>query len=320
MTTTSKNIAAIDLGSNSFRLRVVKLRGCGKKLKTEILANDFHTVRLGENLSQTGQLSPQAIDRGLAVCQLFVQHLAPHLPLSIRICGTEALRVATNASDFVMSAQNVLAHPIEILSPTEEAELTMLGCITDIATENNRPILVDVGGGSTELIFSPDVQPPKLCSLPIGALNITEKFISKRPESTADLLEISDYLRKIIEPALHNLLGNEFCACHNLGMLASGGTATSLAVLDLDLPSYQADMVQGHQMTASTINKLINKISKLPLLERNELPGLENRGEIILAGAMIYQTIMKITQRDTLSVSTNGLLAGILAQLAIVPN
>ncbi len=319
MTTTSKNIAAIDLGSNSFRLQVIKLRRCGKKLKTDIIANDFYTVRLGENLNQTGQLSPQAIDRGLAACQLFAQHLVPYAPVSIRICGTEALRIATNASDFVMAAQNVLAHPIEILSPTKEAELTMLGCITDIATESNSPILlVDVGGGSTELILSTDSHPPNLCSLPIGALNITDNFISKRPESTANLTEISGYLRKIIEPALHNLLGNELCACHNLGLIASGGTATSLAVLDLDLPCYHADMVQGHQMTASTINKIINKISKLPLRERTKLPGLENRGEIILAGTKIYQTIMGITQIDTLSVSTNGLLAGILAQLAIV--
>ncbi|NOX24971.1 MAG: hypothetical protein GXP59_02435 [Deltaproteobacteria bacterium] len=314
----TKTIAAIDLGSNSFRILIKSYQESGEKWQDKTIVNDLRTVRLAENMRESGRLSHQAVERGLTACRLFAKHLAQHTPILTRICATEALRVATNSSDFIAAAQEILRNPIEILSPREEAELTLRGCMGGIVAKDKWPILlVDTGGASTELIFvNSSSRVPQICSLPIGALNITEKFIRHRPESAAELAALTSYLQQIIRPAFTSLVGNDPASCHNLQLLASGGTATAMAALDLNLRSYKAALIQGHQMTTPVIHKLLEDIRGLDLNTRNKLPGLASRGGIILTGIKIQQTIMEIAGLTTLMISATGLLAGILAQMA----
>lgn len=309
----SKTIAAIDLGSNSFRLLIAEFKQDEGLLLNNILVDELRPVRLNENLQQSGRLSARAISRGLAVCRLFAERLNQFAPTSLRICGTEALRSATNSYDFITAAQKLLPVKIEILNAAEEAELTLRGCIGGLVTEDNIPaLLVDAGGGSTELIIAEPHGTPEICSLPIGAVNLTESFLPSRPEPSADITRLENHLQGIIRPAYSRLIQDNFSSANGFRLWASGGTATALATLDLGLDRYRASLIQGHKITAKSVDKIANMISKLNTSGRDNLPGLNNRGEIILAGIKIYQAILKIMKIDHLVISASGLLEGIL--------
>ncbi len=308
-------IAAIDLGSNSFRLLIKNINKHGDILSGETIINELHTVRLGENLSKSGILSSKAIERGLEVCRLFAAKLDEYKPVT-RICGTEALRTAANSSQFTKPAQDIFSTHVEILSRQEEAELTLLGCTADIDLRCSPHLVVDVGGGSTELALIDYPTAPKLCSLPIGAINLTETFITQLPESATEIEHLARHIHEIVHPALTPILPDH----SDLILLASGGTATSLAALDLELQIYQPGIIHGHPISAAKIDNFIKEISQLSLTQRNKLPCLAKRGEIILAGMLIYQQIIKITGLKQFRVSSRGLLAGILYKmLGFVP-
>jgi exopolyphosphatase/guanosine-5'-triphosphate,3'-diphosphate pyrophosphatase len=322
MTTKSKTIAAIDLGSNSFRLLIKRYHKSAGHWQGEQIASDMHTVRLGEGLQQTGYLSEQAMARGLTACRIFSKLLSKYTPTVTalrprsyaRVCGTEALRVASNNMDFIAAAQKILGLPIEILTPEGEAKLTIQGCTEDSGNDKHKAILlVDAGGCSTEIILINGTDAPVIRSLPIGALSVTEKFITNMPESAAELKKLTSYLHKVISPTLQDFLAMSKPG-YELRLMAAGGTATTMAALDLDLHTYQASLIQGHQITGSGVQKMAADIAKLPLAERLKLPGLAKRGSIFLAGIKIYQTIMAIGGFDSITISASGLLEGMLRE------
>ncbi len=291
--------AAIDLGTNSFRLLIAAIRPDGT---LEPLAKELRTVRLGQNLHATGQLSPAAISRGLDALSRFAEHLAAYRPHRMRVCATHALRRATNRAAFLSEAEHLLGQAVEVIDGHTEATLALAGVRQ--AMGGDAPLLVaDVGGGSSELIWEGGVT-----SLPIGAVNLTERFLpSGCLPAEAALAQVRAAIAEATE-------GIALPTLPPAGLLVgSGGTATALAALDLGLTTYDASRVQGHLLPLARLQALLDRLARLDAAGRNALPGLDQgRGELLLAGGLIYEHLLTRLAAPALTVSDAGLLEGIL--------
>ena len=302
------NIACgIDIGTNSFRLLVAEMEDG----RLRPLAHDLVTVRLGEGLTATGALSPPALLRGEAALARFAAMMAPYPVRSVRACATHAVRKAANREEFLQRGKALLGVRVEVLSGEEEACLAMRGTLSALPAEQRRYpfLLADVGGGSSEIILQATAESePRLSSLPLGAVGLTEEF-------AGDLPAMRKKIRAILAPALRGIAGGEQRG-HVSQCMASGGTATTLAALALGLKRYDAKLVQNYQLSQVALPGLVTTLAALSPEERNGLPGLEDgRGEIILAGAVIVQELQQALACPVV-VSDAGLLEGILLRAA----
>ena len=300
--------AGIDLGSNTFRLLIAR---CNEG-RLEPLVKKLASVRLGRGLARHKTIQRDSLAKAFEVLTSFSDALACHPIDHLRICGTEALRSARNSAAFIQQAQTIIGHPVTIISSEEEARLTLEGAIATL----NRPwpdslLLVDVGGASTELIFSAaPFKKAAIRSLPVGAVSLTEQFLQDQRIQDKQTEKLSIYLAEALQPALDSFELSSTKA--EPAVMGCGGTATSMAALDLDLTRYDAALVQGHTLLSSNIDQLWEQLSNLTASERNLIPGLEGgRGEILPAGMRIYQVLLGLLQHKQVKISDSGLLEGI---------
>ncbi|MCX5865813.1 MAG: hypothetical protein NTW42_12240 [Deltaproteobacteria bacterium] len=292
----------IDIGTNSFRLLVAEVEDG----HLHPLVHDLVTVRLGEGLGKSGLLVPAAMLRADAALARFAGIMAAYPLHSVRACATHAVRKATNRDEFLQRAEALIG-PVEVLSGEEEARLALLGVLSALPEDLRRyPLLVvDVGGGSTELILQATAgNEPRVLSLPLGAVGLTEEF-------AADLESMREKIRATLAPALRNIFEGGMLG-QDVSLVASGGTATSLAALALGLDRYDAQQVQNYPLSQATVGRLVAWLATLSPTERNALPCLaDGRGEIIVAGAVLLQELQQALASPVL-VSDAGLLEGIL--------
>jgi exopolyphosphatase/guanosine-5'-triphosphate,3'-diphosphate pyrophosphatase len=327
--TDKKLCAAIDLGSNSFRLLVAET--CGTTITP--IHKDLQTVRLAEGLQPTCLLQKKAINRSLTALSKFAKTLAYFAPQKTRVCGTAALRIAKNSPEFIDQAEKIIGYPIEIVQGEEEASLSLSGVLSALSPDNNNPgMVVDVGGGSTEIIIPEQSKLTKtapsplssVCaaSFPVGAVSMTEQFLSDPSHEQEGLFKLSHYLENVF--LAKDIEAKSVCSPfdsiqNNIGresIIASGGTATSLAALDLNLSEYQVELVQNHCIAHESLEHILDKLLRLSITERNKIASLKNgRGDIIIAGIQIHKTILKLSGASQLIISDAGLLEGILLSL-----
>ena len=293
----------IDIGTNSFRLLVAEVRdGCLLPL-----AHDLVTVRLGEGLGVSGLLAPAAMLRAETALTRFTGIMAAYPLHSVRACATHAVRTATNREEFRQRVKGLTGLAIEVLSGEEEARLALLGALSALPESQRRypMLLVDVGGGSSEVVLqATDGSEPRMISLPLGAVGLTEEF-------GADREAMREKIRATLTPALRGIAERGLLGQDCL-LVASGGTATSLAALALGLDRYDAQQVQNYPLSQAALPRLVAWLATLSSGERNALPGLaDGRGEIIVAGAEILQELQEALASPVL-VSDAGLLEGIL--------
>jgi exopolyphosphatase/guanosine-5'-triphosphate,3'-diphosphate pyrophosphatase len=298
--------AGIDLGSNTFRLLVAD---CYTK-KLDVQAKKLVTVGLGRGLKENGLLQHDAMQTGFAVLHNFRKILDQYQPKAIRVCGTEALRQAQNSRFFLKKAEEILQHPVNIITGEEEARLSLAGALSGQRQFFSFPLLLaDVGGGSTEMVFAGSpAGNMQIASIPLGVVWLTERFIAKTRDNFDSLDNLlSENLNAFLEQ-LKPLTKNE-----PVCIIGSGGTATSMAALQLGLSSYNESLVHGHVLQHTAIEKLWGELIALPAVKRNELPCLgEGRGEILPAGIRIFLILLKLLCQDRMRVSDTGLLEGIL--------
>lgn len=309
--------AGIDIGSNTFRLLIARV--VGERLTT--LVKELATVRLSRKVTTNRILAPDAVERALSVLQHFNAILDQWQPQYIRACGTAALRTADNSNDFLSLAQQTLGVEIEIITGSEEARLSLVGTMAFMEQQGPGPVLlVDVGGGSTELACAAEgggadsggeYPAPKVASLMLGVVSLTEKFLHRPITTPEEIINMTDHIRKHLSAALEKLTP---CLHRSLPMIiGTGGSATSMAALALDLESYDEQKVQGHTLTRSRLAGLWQRLVTFTAAERNLLPGLQDgRGEILLAGIRIYQVLLELLNAQRLTISDAGLLEGIL--------
>jgi len=292
----------VDIGSNSFRLLVAEVEDG----RLRPLAQELVTVRLGEGLGATGLLAPAAMLRAEAALSRFAEKIATYPVRSVRACATHAVRTAANRDEFLQRAEAV-GFRLEVLSGEEEARLALLGTLSALPEEQRRyPLfLADVGGGSTEIILQSTAgSAPRVISLPLGAVGLTEAF-------GADLAAMREKIQTILAPALRSIVGGEVAGQGAL-LVASGGTATTLAALALGLERYDAQQVQNYSLSQAALHRLVDWLAGLSPGAHNALPALaDGRGEIVVAGAVLLAEIQQ-GLASPLLVSDAGLLEGIL--------
>ena len=295
-------VAAIDLGSNTFRLLIARITGTGPA----VLLKRNATVKLGRGLSAASGLGPDTITAALAVLAEFKADLERYNIDCCRCCGTEALRKAVNAKAFLDLASEVIGADIEVISGRTEALLSCRGVLASmVAPPISFPLLIiDVGGGSTELIYIRESNAsPLSISLPAGAAVFTELAATGglRPAVDFFIAELNDFVKKY-------LLTTE-----KISVVGTGGTATALAVLDLSLDQYDEKKVHGHKLMRKGIESISSELSAMSAATRDSLPGLEQgRGDILMAGLEIYQEILATIDADGMIISDCGLLEGIM--------
>lgn len=295
--------AAIDLGSNSFRLLIC--RPAGKSLIP--LCKELVTVRLSQGM--TGQqpplISQTASERARAALLFFRQRLDDFQVSSCRVCTTEAIRIAANRETFLREAAAILAAPIEILQGTQEAHLSYLGAVRAFSHLDVSPIVADVGGGSSEVIYQLKEQTFSV-SLPLGAVRLSEMYSLAGVVGSSCRERIVDHVldllnNKVELPPLPYIL------------IGTGGTATAMAALHLGLVHYDEKRVHGLGLLQEDVKALISRLSAITSRQRNLLPGLDQgRGEIILGGILIFLGLMEYCDQREMMVSDSGLLEGIL--------
>lgn len=320
-----QKLAAIDLGSNSFRLLIAEV----SEGKIHTLANELVTVRLGERLNSTGVLSDTAQERAMQTLAFFAAKIRSFGAMPVKACGTAALRKAANSEPFINRAGALLQTEITVLSEAEEADLAVQGALSGLPACSSSRCFVDAGGGSTEISFMLPAsqsdgkilhtrQPLTLdtvVSIPIGAVNLTEQFFPRLPPSKAALRAITHSLEttltEYLQPALTSLAAHAPFA-----VIGSGGTATALAAADLNLSTYDPLQIQGHILTRENLDRLHDTFCQIADAN-HRLAGLDQgRGEIILAGLKIFQTLLSILQTNHFTVSDSGLLEGILLSIS----
>ncbi len=313
-------LAGIDIGTNTIRLLVADV---GPGLFREI-ASARTISRLGKDVDHTGLLSREAQERSLAVLEEFSRTIASSHVAAVSTVGTSALRKAGNGDLFLRAVKERTGLDLHVISGEEEAQLTLLGVRRALSPADGRSadpldsaLVMDIGGGSTELIATRSGQSIHVRSLHLGAVYLTDRHIRNDPPAIDEQDAIRSGVRRELETWEQDLKRSENIDPRDLlTMAGTAGTITTLAAMDLGLERYEPARINGHVLARSSLDRIIRALSSLSLEQRRKLPGLEpGREDIILAGAIVCQEIMDRCGKPDLLVSDWGLREGIVLDL-----
>jgi exopolyphosphatase / guanosine-5'-triphosphate,3'-diphosphate pyrophosphatase len=302
--------AAIDVGSNSCRLKIAKV--VSHRLKT--LHEDREVTRLGASVFDSGLVSPDAMAATLRALKRFQRAIQSHGVDQMRVVATSAMRDARNAPAFQAWVKAETGWTMEVISGLEEGRLIHRGLMNTEAGVGGRVLLVDLGGGSCEITLSEHKRLRETLSMPLGAVRLTEEFLQADPPRSEDLKR----MRQLIGRELRRAHRRINAASVPL-VIATSGTAAALAEAagSAGRSSRRRDD-QGFEGLATTrsVRKLATRLGKMTLPEREAVPGIgPRRAEIIVAGAQVFAELLESFNLRGFRYSPLGLRDGILAQM-----
>jgi exopolyphosphatase/guanosine-5'-triphosphate,3'-diphosphate pyrophosphatase len=298
----SHRVAVVDVGSNSTRLLIADVDGG----RIDEIERQSRVTRLGRGVDLSGQLSAEAIE---AACEAIADYVAICSDAGVEridAIATSAVRDASNGGAFVAELRERFALSARVLDGEEEARLTYMG-----ATAEHPPseptLVVDIGGGSTELIVGTGEEISFHTSLQAGVVRHTERHISSDPPAVLELEALATDVRSLIENAIAGQPGAAAKAA-----IAVAGTPTSLASIELGLEPYDPAQVHGRTLTLGSIQRLLSQLASSPLAIRAEIPGLHpDRARSIVAGVVILVETMRAFDLDRVGVSEHDILYGV---------
>ena len=313
--------AAIDIGSNSCRLKIAKV--VSHQLKT--LAEDREVTRLGASVFESGLVSPEAMALTLRALKRFQRAVQSHGVDQIRVVATSAMRDARNGAAFQAWVKAETGWNMEIISGLEEGRLIHLGVIGGEPGAGGRVLLLDLGGGSCEITLSEHKRIRETISLPLGAVRLTEQFLTADPAPREGLARMRQLIQRELRRALRKIQPGRVPL-----VIATSGTAAALA--DACAAGAKAGKSASQRVSksagqragvgivpATAIRKLAGKLAKMPLPEREAVPGIgPRRAEIIVAGTQVYAELFESFGLAGFRYSPFGLRDGILAQMLAV--
>lgn len=304
-------LAAIDLGTNSLHMVVVLIEP--KLPAFSIIAREKDTVRLGDRCPKTGELKPEVMERAIATLQRF-QEVAKSLNAqTIMAVATSAVREAPNGREFLQQVEDRLGLSVDLISGQEEARRIYLGVLSGMEFNNQPQIIIDIGGGSTELILGDSHEPRSLSSTKVGAVRLTAEYITTDPIGNAEFQYLQAYVRGMLERPVDELRAHqEPDECPRL--VGTSGTIESLATIHArEKLGIVPSPLTGYQLSLKDLRELTARIRKLGYSERAAIPGMsERRAEIILAGAVILQEAMTLLGVELLTVCERSLREGVI--------
>jgi exopolyphosphatase / guanosine-5'-triphosphate,3'-diphosphate pyrophosphatase len=304
-----QRVAVIDVGSNSTRLIVADVDG-----GVAVVERQSRVTRLGRGVDLSGQLSDEAIEAACDAIADYVELCRELEAERITAIATSAVRDASNGEAFVAEMRERFALSARVLDGEEEARLTYRG-----ATAERPPqlptLVIDIGGGSTEMIVGTGSEIAFHASLQAGVVRHTERHISGDPPTAVELEALAGDVKTLIEEAL-----TDHPEARASAGIAVAGTPTSLSAVELGLEPYNPARVHGHVLSLETIQHLLSQFASAPLTERVAIPGLHpDRAPTIIAGCVILIEAMRAFGLDRIRASEHDILYGMALETASPP-
>jgi exopolyphosphatase / guanosine-5'-triphosphate,3'-diphosphate pyrophosphatase len=295
----SKRVAVIDVGSNSTRLLVADV----SEARVEPLERRSTVTRLGRGVDLSGHLATEAIEDVCSAIRDYIGIVEELDAETVETIATSAVRDADNGSAFIAELRERFALSARVLDGEEEARSTYLGATFE-APPTQPTLVIDIGGGSTELVVGHDGEISFHDSLQVGVVRHTERHIASDPPTASELEDLAADVRGAIELSL----GADTQAERGI---AVAGTPTSLAAVEQGLEPYDPTKVHGHVLALPTIQRMLSRLASLPLAERVQVPGLHpDRAPTIVAGVVILVETMRAFGLEQVEVSEHDILYG----------
>ena len=304
-----RRLAAIDIGTVTTRLLIADVSESG----IDEVARSTDITHLGQDLTTTGRLAPEAITRVRDTVERYAEQIRELGVERVSAVATSASRDAANG-DELLAALGRLGVDVRIIDGEEEARLSFAGAAWSVTGEGL--LVVDVGGGSTELIFGSsregeggarEASIEAMRSVDVGSRRITEMFLHGDPPSTAQLDEARGHIAAAVRPFFDGLRSRART------MVSLAGAATTFAAIDMDLAEYDSQAVHLCSLSGARLSDLVTMLARLPLEKRRHVIGLHpERAPVIVGGGLVLETVLALAGLDSTLVSEHDILYGIL--------
>ncbi len=315
--------AVIDVGTNSVKLLVAEVNG----REVRPVSEQSQQTRLGHGFYETHRLQADAISATAKAVASFAALAREAQATSIRVIATSAAREALNRDELTSTIQQAAGLTVEVISGEQEAALGFRGVTTDQQFDHGAMLLLDVGGGSTQLTFGADGQAQFSHSFPLGSVRLQETMPCSDPPKPAELTACRQWLKDFLDREVRpKVLGGrarsplraagdpsgraEDSAPYlaNAQLVGVGGTASILGCMEAELTTFDRARLEATRLTAARVSWHCDRLWSLPLEDRKNIVGLpKNRADIILMGVAIYQAVMEVLDFPELRISTRGL-------------
>jgi exopolyphosphatase/guanosine-5'-triphosphate,3'-diphosphate pyrophosphatase len=304
-------LAAIDVGTNSIHMVVVRVQPALPAFT--IIAKEKTTVRLGDRDKQTGNLTDEAMERAIDALKRCQEISKSQNAEQIIAVATSAVREAPNGRDFLRHVEAELGLWINLISGPEEARRIYLGVLSGMEFNQQPHAIIDIGGGSTELILGDGHEPCTLSSTKVGAVRLTAEHITTDPISNAEFQALQAYIRGMLERPVEELQmhlkpGEVPC------LVGTSGTIETLAVIHArESQGTVPSPLNGYSFNLRDLREIVSRLRKLDYDGRIQIPGInDRRAEIILAGALILQEAMTLLGTEAIVICERSLREGVI--------
>jgi exopolyphosphatase / guanosine-5'-triphosphate,3'-diphosphate pyrophosphatase len=299
--------AAVDIGSNSVRLKIARLQSG----RLRPLHEDREVTRLGEGAFRSGFLTPESMAETVKVLRRFHRATQQMVADTVRVVATSALRDARNSQAFLEWIKSATGWRVEIISGVEEARLIHLGLISSPRVDRSPTLMIDLGGGSCELTVTQGGHIRDAVSLPLGAVRLTDEFLGHDPARKGELKRLRAFVAREV-----GRIASRIAAAKVKNVIATSGTAAALAAVAVNLRR-GAENQRRPVVTKAEMTRIAKRLARLPVAERRKIEGIgPRRAEIVVAGAMVYHELLDRCALKGFRYSPLGLRDGILAQMA----
>ena len=303
-------LGAIDIGTNSTHLLIASVDPNLQTFSVELAEKS--TTRLGDSDSESGDLTELAMDRALEALKGFIQLAKSYQVVELVTAATSAVREAPNGLEFLERIRLTCGIEVDLVSGQEEARLIYLGVLSGMQLDMKPHLLIDIGGGSTEIILADGRDAKALTSTRLGAVRLQRDFIREEPLSEKRISFLRTFIEGSLEPAIEKVLSRIDLNEKPL-MVGTSGTVMAIASLIASQNSDSILKLHGHSIERKDIDDIVQKLLLMSPDERSKLSCInERRSEIIIPGSLILQTAMKMSNIENIILSTRALREGLI--------
>ena len=299
--------ASIDIGTNSVLLLVANIRDGG----IEVLEEKQAVPRLGKGVDADKNLHPDSCDRVVEVLKKYKAHLEENYPQAandVVVTATSAVRDSSNREEFLNQIYQETGWNVQLLTGVEEAQTTYTGAISVLKDQSENFVVLDIGGGSTEIALGKQLQLSSGISVDMGSVRFSERYLKSDPPKKEELETLRTEVNSLLKTKSFNL--------KKYRLVGVAGTVTSIAAIELGLDEYNASRINGYLLKKKSVEEFIDEFSKITSdeIEQKYSPFLTGRGDVITGGLIILHEFMNHFNFDELIVSTGGIRHGILTK------